>query len=421
MRICENCGSPIPDGSLFCPKCGEEVHLVPDYETMESRVMENQLREEEEQERQRELARLAEEAALEKRKKKKKAIIIAVISLLAAVAVVLAVVVVTHHRRTNSFDYQYKMALEAYEAKNYGEAQERALAALKIKKTDAKARLLLGEIYEAMDNPEEAIKAYEQLISDHNDYEEAYDHLIPLYVDAQNYEGINEVLENCKSEEIQKKFEDYRTYEVSFGLKAGSYSSLQSVSLSSDGDGDIYYTTDGSDPTETSNRYTSPISLQEGSTTLRARYISAKQIPGEIAEADYEITLTRASAPVITPSSGTYSSTEATRITVEVPEGYTAYYSFDTRATKNSTQYTSPVSMPEGSHIFCAVLVDANGNEGDVASATYVYTRVTPTPTATPKAQNPQSVATPSAATATPTPTPTTASSSDDEEWEGGM
>jgi hypothetical protein len=76
------------------PKCGEEVHLVPDYETMESRVMENQLREEEEQERERELARLAEEAALEKRKKEPDHHG-AVISLPPRLIVVLAVVLVT--------------------------------------------------------------------------------------------------------------------------------------------------------------------------------------------------------------------------------------------------------------------------------------------------------------------------------------
>ena len=42
MKKCSQCGAPLPEGELFCPECGQEVQLVPDYETMGSRLQEQQ-------------------------------------------------------------------------------------------------------------------------------------------------------------------------------------------------------------------------------------------------------------------------------------------------------------------------------------------------------------------------------------------
>ncbi len=29
---CPNCGEEMPEGSLYCEHCGEEIHMVPDFE-----------------------------------------------------------------------------------------------------------------------------------------------------------------------------------------------------------------------------------------------------------------------------------------------------------------------------------------------------------------------------------------------------
>ncbi|MCI1304917.1 MAG: chitobiase/beta-hexosaminidase C-terminal domain-containing protein [Lachnospiraceae bacterium] len=430
MRTCENCGAPIPDGELFCPKCGAEVHLVPDYETMESRVRENQMHEEEARAREEEKERIAREEALEKKNRRRKIRTIVIVCILAAAAIALVSAILVSRNRESSFEYQYQQAKEAYDAKNYDVALDHVEKALKLKKTDENAEYLLGLIYEGQSDDTNAITAYETLIGDHNDFEKGYDRIIPLYVKTEDYDALQTLLDNCRSSSILEKYADYRTYEPAFSVKEGSYSSAQDVKITCEGDGDIVYTTDGTDPTASSQVYQSAIRLaSSGKTTIKARYISKKGIPGKVAEASYTIKINKADAPVITPASGTYSSTESMKITVDVPDGYRAYYSFDARATKNSTLYTSPVSMKEGSHIFYAVLVDANGNESDVASATYVYSQVTATPTPTQKPQSAIAVQTPSAATATPTPTPTptaeptpTESSGEtDEEWDPGM
>ncbi|MGI6117897.1 MAG: chitobiase/beta-hexosaminidase C-terminal domain-containing protein [Bilifractor sp.] len=428
MRICEHCGAEIPDGEFVCPSCGAEVNLVPDYETMESRVRENQMRQEEENARRAEAVRLAKEEELRKKKKRNRIILVVVIAAACAVIGVLAYRFWVRNQQNHSFDYQYNQAVEAFQNKDYNDALNYVTNALEINDHSAKARLLLGEIYEATDNPEKAAEEYETLISQHPDYKKAFEHIIPIYVELKDYEALQNVFEECQNDEILEEYADYITYKPEISLKSGTYASAQSVEITSEDTGEIHYTTDGSDPDETSAVYSEPIRLSSGSVTLKAIYISKKNIPSDIVEAKYVFNIPKPPTPTITPDSGTYSSTEVTKITVEVPDGYTAYYSFDEPATKNSKKYTGPVSMKTGSHVFYAVLVDADGNEGDVASATYNYSKVTPTPTPTVTSQNANAVQTPAATTptatpeatetptATPTPTATSGADGSDEE-----
>ena len=88
----------------------------------------------------------------------------------------------------------------------------------------------------------------------------------------------------------------------------------------------------------------------------------------------YTVELARPDPPQIAPSSGEYTTAMDTSIYVIVPEGCTAYYAFDERPTVNSTEYTGPVSMKAGTHIFYAIIQDENGKVSAAASATYTLT-----------------------------------------------
>ena len=40
--ICPHCGFEISEGMLYCEKCGEEIHIVPDFDPeLETRISEN--------------------------------------------------------------------------------------------------------------------------------------------------------------------------------------------------------------------------------------------------------------------------------------------------------------------------------------------------------------------------------------------
>ena len=64
---------------------------------------------------------------------------------------------------------------------------------------------------------------------------------------------------------------DYVSSAPEFSLKEGTYDEVQQVTLTSATGGTIYYTTDGSDPTESSTEYKEAVLLQsEGDTEIRA-------------------------------------------------------------------------------------------------------------------------------------------------------
>ena len=75
----------------------------------------------------------------------------------------------------------------------------------------------------------------------------------------------------------------------------------------------------------------------------------------------------------MTPSTGQYDS--ATEITINVPDGYTAYYTMDeTEPSTSSTMYTGPIEMPEGTTIFKAILVNAKGRTSAITTRNYELT-----------------------------------------------
>lgn len=42
---CANCGTELKDGTLFCPACKSEVQWVPEYHTLETILLQKQMRE----------------------------------------------------------------------------------------------------------------------------------------------------------------------------------------------------------------------------------------------------------------------------------------------------------------------------------------------------------------------------------------
>ncbi|HAX51880.1 MAG TPA: endoglucanase, partial [Lachnospiraceae bacterium] len=133
----------------------------------------------------------------------------------------------------------------------------------------------------------------------------------------------------------------------------------------------IYYTTDGSEPDTSSEKYTEPILLQEGETTVMAISVNKREIPSLTVSKVYTINIPVADAPAVTPSTGQYDA--ATQITINVPEGYTAYYTLDgSEPSDTSAKYEGPIDMPEGQTMFSAVLVSKQGKYTQVTKRNYV-------------------------------------------------
>ena len=197
-----------------------------------------------------------------------------------------------------------------------------------------------------------------------------------FYEKTEQPNKISDLLQDCEDKNVLSAMNDYVSSAPEFSLKEGTYDEVQQVTLTSATGGTIYYTTDGSDPTESSTEYKEAVLLQsEGDTEIRAIAVNKKGIPSAVSSAKYSIEFPLVDAPAVSPSTGQYST--ATQITITVPDGYTAYYTMDgSTPTASSEKYTDPIDMPENSQTtFSAILVnDKNGKATEVTTRNYITT-----------------------------------------------
>ena len=201
-----------------------------------------------------------------------------------------------------------------------------------------------------------------------------YQAVIEFYMDTEQQEKISPLLQDCEDQQVLSAVAEYVSEAPEFSLESGTYSEVQEVSLSSETGGTIYYTTDGTDPSQSSSVYSEPILLEEeGETEIRAMAVNENGIPSVVSSGTYVIEFPIVNAPAVTPATGQY--TEPTKITITVPDGYTAYYTMDgSTPTTESDKYTGPIDMPQDTQtIFSAILVnDNNGKATDVTTRNYI-------------------------------------------------
>ena len=128
-------------------------------------------------------------------------------------------------------------------------------------------------------------------------------------------------------------------------------------------------------PTTGSRKYTGPIQIEEGDTTIYAIAVNKAGIPSLPVRKSYTVELPIEDAPAVSPSTGQYSN--AQEIEIKVPDGYTAYYTMDgSTPTASSEKYTDPIDMPENSQTtFSAILVnDKNGKATEATTRNYITT-----------------------------------------------
>jgi N-acetylneuraminic acid mutarotase len=159
---------------------------------------------------------------------------------------------------------------------------------------------------------------------------------------------------------------------------AGIYSTAQSVAISDTTSGaTIYYTTDGSAPTTSSNVYSGAIPVSS-SEIIRAIAIASGYNNSYVASATYTIKLLPdADAPVFDPPAGSYAAAQSVTISDTTP-GATIYYTTDgSTPTISSNVYSNPIAVSVAATIE-AIAVASGYLNSDLASATYNITQPIP-------------------------------------------
>ncbi len=177
-------------------------------------------------------------------------------------------------------------------------------------------------------------------------------------------------------------------------LASGTYSSDQSVTITSSDSADIYYTIDGTTPAVgvgSTARYTTAIPVAGDGTfkTIKVIAVKSGMTTSSVVSNSYSINYAAVSMPTMSLASGTYSSDQSVTISTTTASA-DIYYTIDgTTPTTSKTHYTGDAISVAGDGTFKtikAIAVKSGMTNSSVATSTYtiLYSEVSSAPTISP-------------------------------------
>ncbi|MCI5493949.1 MAG: chitobiase/beta-hexosaminidase C-terminal domain-containing protein [Lachnospiraceae bacterium] len=379
---CTNCGAELKVGCIYCSVCGHEAQIVPDYNILEDDLLKSLL-EDENQKKQPDTKKQAgtkkqtkgkspqNNPKNKKKKGKKKWILPCVIIVIIIIAGISFFAV--KQSQQNSFSYQYEKGVELVKSSHYDEAKEHFKRALDLEPDNKKVMLELARLGVKMKDRDLIEGNALQILQVDPKNKEAIQLLIDLYNSEKKYDKIVDLYETYADTAQASLFADYVVAEPEFDTVGGTYHEEMEVGISAASDCEIYYTVNGdSDPITNGRRYSDPVPLTEGKTTIYAVAKDSRGIYSEIVRADYEIVFEAPLQPTVSLRSGSYTSPQM--ITVRVPQDCTVYYTWDgSTPNTDSSVYTAPLEMPVGNNVLSLLAVNKHGLSSGVIRYNYIY------------------------------------------------
>ena len=454
---CPNCGNEIPDGSLFCENCAAEIKIVPEYETrleeQISRGMESVTKVFDEfriggasssakdsdqdsgssqtntnrhtsQGQQPDAgqsgsssgpteASLRRQARYEARRRKVTMMMVFLVGAVSAVVILAAVYFGFFRSGAKTVSYYVGQAYEFASSGQYAEAVDEIDRALELEADDddeetsyASLYLLKSEYLQKAGEKDLALGAASMVLDVENVSEEdeiaAYGQMIAIYASYEEYDKIAELLSDCTRISVVESYPQYALFDPEFSEEGGEYADSLTLELTDEGQGSIFYTLDGSEPTTSSFLYREPIELTEGTYVVSAVYVNHFGLQSGVVTQTYTIIGSVPDAPEISPNSGTYakqmtitataqtasgsggeetevsgdgsSSDEGEEESVSFRKTGTIYYTTDgTDPTLDSQEYTGPITMPQGSSVYRFAVITEDGVSSEVVEREYTY------------------------------------------------
>jgi hypothetical protein len=374
----------MPTDSLYCLQCGEDIHIVPDFDPELDYQMHQVWIEalqdasiEEVTEGGGEAGSIAPTEVIRAEKSVTKRILSIVLwGFFAVFTFALGVTVVIVYQYT-SFEYQVRQGSKDVEAMRYQEAIGHFNRALELNNDNQELRFSLANVYLHQGNKVEYEYQLRKILEDpgasFEDLELAYGKLIQIYQTRKDYKTINELIKASKSQTIQDTYQNYIANVPEFSYPEGDYKEIIPLKLTASTQGTIYYTRDGSEPTTDSAVYISPIFLDNGDYTIKACFQNQYGIMSECVTRTYHIEIDQPASPEVDTESGEYSQP----MWIEVLNAWEGdiYYTTDGNVPDMNAQlYTQPIPMPMGDSQFQFALIGEDGRIGAITYREYQLT-----------------------------------------------
>lgn len=368
--VCPNCYAELKEGHLYCENCGAEIQIVPDFEPeIEDRMHMTLSGVAEELSDSKPIETSPNQDALKKRDKNpgKKELLFFLAGLIVVCIAIAAGVGIS---RYYSYEYQYEKAMQEYGNGSYELSVGTARHAISLNQEEEKTKLLLADGYYALGKYDEAIAVLMGMLDSFPGDVDIYERLVSNYEIKGDNLAIGALIKDSGDTAIMAKFSDYVSVPPEFSLEEGTYYKQETLRLTANGNGTVYYTLDGSAPDENAHKYQTPLSLVGGTIVVSAVYVNEKGIVSEPVRKTYTVELKVPEMPKLLTKGGKYDAPVLIRL--EEPEEGIIYYTTDgTEPTADSEIYSLPIPMPLGTSQFKFVSISREGLSSEVVAAGY--------------------------------------------------
>lgn len=364
---CPKCGKELLEGRLYCEHCGGEINLVPEFEAEIEQSMAESIQ------------GIAEdvgfkaEVSVEHSPSAKGVFVFTFLTCLAAMLVFMVSTVfssgITIWKHST---FIQEMLISHYlENEEYEEAIASMEGVIKKEPNNISYMFKLSDMYMQKGNAEQALQIYKDIVDDDkytlDEQIFAVEKIIKYYANRDDFQQIADYLETVQDENIKMAFMEYMSGMVEFSRPEGTYATMITLKLLSDGIGTIYYTTDGTKPDTKSQVYQNMIFLEPGDNVISAVFVNDYGVSSQIITKKYFIESRKVSPPEVLTYSGSY--TRPVKVEVAASVDSTIYYTDDgSIPSRNSKRYMGELYAPLGKSVYKFVAIGYNGESSDVVT-----------------------------------------------------
>lgn len=122
------------------------------------------------------------------------------------------------------------------------------------------------------------------------EFDEAWERIVSICTQDEEFGKLATLLEGSGVESVKSKYYNYLVYDPVFRDPPDTYEETLVLYIESQGVGAVFYTLDGTEPTEKSNLYNGPITLTPGIYTVKAFFINRYGLRSNTVTGTYKIT-----------------------------------------------------------------------------------------------------------------------------------